>query len=193
MALLELAWISLRSPGGGTTRFPFSIVSFQATRAVGAFSLAWQAVSSIWTPGGEHRVPDDEPAARHPPAAAAPAAAPPGEDYDPRGVEVSPEELEAIREVQAQIRATPTIDVVANHAVQLFELALVYMGVASPPDEQGHVPAPDLVQAGVAIDAMAALVDGFGSRFSEHEQTLRDALSQIQMLYVQVADQSPTP
>ena len=108
-------------------------------------------------------------------------------------MEVSPEELEAIREVQAQIRATPAIDVVANHAVQLFELALVYMGVASPPDEQGRMPAPDLAQAGVAIDAMAALVDGFGSRFCEHEQTLRDALSQIQMLYVQVADQSPTP
>ena len=192
MALLELAWISLRSPGGGTTRFPFSIVSFQATRAVGAFSLAWRDEQHL---DAGRRAPSTRRRAggAAAPAAAAPAAAPPGEDYDPRGVEVSPEELEAIREVQAQIRATPAIDVVANHAVQLFELALVYMGVASPPDEQGRVPAPDLVQAGVAIDAMAALVDGFGSRFSEHEQTLRDALSQIQMLYVQVADQSPTP
>jgi hypothetical protein len=142
-------------------------------------------MSSIWTPGGEHRLPDDDPRA----GAAAPAPAPgPELEDDPGGVPVSAEELEAIREVQAQIRATPAIDIVANHAVQLFELSLVYMGVASPPDAQGRVPSADLVQAGVAIDAMAALVDGLGARFSEHEQTLRDALSQIQMLYVQVAD-----
>jgi hypothetical protein len=155
-------------------------------------------MSSIWTPGGEHRVPDDEPGRAAPAPASAPAPGGPAPDFeafedDAGAVQVSAEELEAIREVQAQIRATPAIDIVANHAVQLFELALVYMGVASPPDAQGRVPAPDLTQAGVAIDAMAALVDGLGSRFSEHEQTLHDALSQIQMLYVQVADQSPTP
>ncbi|HEY1739917.1 MAG TPA: hypothetical protein VGI86_14470 [Acidimicrobiia bacterium] len=157
-------------------------------------------MSSIWTPGGEHRLSDDEPGRA--PAAASPSSAPPAHasasasagDFDdgPSGPPVSAEELEAIREVQAQIRATPAIDIVANHAVQLFELSLVYMGVASPPDAQGRMPSADLVQAGVAIDAMATLVDGLGARFSEHEQTLRDALSQIQMLYVQVADSSPT-
>ncbi len=139
-------------------------------------------MSSLWTPGGEHRPPEEQPAEagfEAPGAATAPA------------VPVTPEELEAIREVQAQIRATPAIDVVANHAVQLFELALVYLGVAAPPDEQGRMPAPDLAQAGVAIDAMAALVDGFGPRLGEHEPTLHEALSQIQMLYVQVADAAP--
>jgi hypothetical protein len=40
----------------------------------------------------------------------------------------------------------------------------------------------------VAIDAMRALVDGLGPRLAEHEPTLRDALSQIQLLYVRVAD-----
>ena len=35
-----------------------------------------------------------------------------------------------MRQVQAQIRATPAVDIVANHVVQLFELALVYLGVA---------------------------------------------------------------
>ena len=94
-----------------------------------------------------------------------------------------------MREVHRQIRSTPAIDVVANHAVQLFELALVYLGVATPPDDDGRVPMPDLAQAGVAVDAMAVLVDGLGSRLGEHEQTLRDALSQIQMLYVRIAEQ----
>ncbi len=138
---------------------------------------------SIWTPGGEHEVPDE----REPldPSASAGGG-------DPRTVQVSQEELDAIREVQAQIRATPAIDIVANHAVQLFELAVVYLGVAAPPDDLGRVPAPDLAQAGVAIDAMAALVDSLGARFGEHEQTLRDALSNIQMIYVQVADTSPS-
>jgi hypothetical protein len=148
-------------------------------------------MSSLWTPGGEHRVPDDDPSAPQPYAPGPPPAqADEGDEADER-VQVSPEELEAIREVQAQIRATPAIDVIANHAVQLFELAVVYLGVASPPDAQGRVPAPDLAQAGVAIDAMTALVDGLGARFGVHEQTLRDALSQIQMLYVQIAEASP--
>lgn len=93
-----------------------------------------------------------------------------------------------MRQVQAQIRATPAAAIVANHVVQLFELALVYLGVATPPDDQGRIPAPDLAQAGVAIDAMTSLIDGLGPRYGEDEQTLRDALTQIQMIYVQVAD-----
>lgn len=138
-------------------------------------------MSSLWTPSGEHR-PRDEPAPG--PASgqpAGPAASGPGEAP-------TAEELEAVRQIQAQIRATPAAAVVANHAIQLFELALVYLGLASPPDEQGRIPMPDLAQAGVAIDAMAALVDGLGARYGDDEQTLRDALAQIQMLYVQVAD-----
>lgn len=100
----------------------------------------------------------------------------------------TPEEMEAVRQIQAQIRATPAAVVVANHVIQLFELAVVYLGVATPPDEHGRVPMPDLAQAGVAIDAMTALIDGLAARYGEDEQTLRDALAQIQMLYVQVAD-----
>lgn len=137
-------------------------------------------MSSLWTPSGEVPVEPDRPGQ---PGAAA--AAPP----EAEGPPPSAEEMEAVREVHARIRQTPAIDIVANHAIQLFELALVYLGVATPPDEQGRVPMPDLAQAGVAIDGMTALVDGLGNRFGEHEQALRDGLAQIQMLYVQVADQ----
>lgn len=136
-------------------------------------------MSTLWTPSGEHE-PEREPARDAPGGAAG---APP-EDAGPA---LSPEELEALRQVRAQIRATPAAAIVANHAVQLFELALVYLGVGAPPGE-GADAGPDLAQAGIAIDAMAALVDGLGVRLDEHEGTLRDALAQIQVLYAQIAD-----
>lgn len=136
-------------------------------------------MSSLWTPSGEHE-PAPQPAddgAGAPPdhlAAAEPA--------------LSAEELEALRQVRAQIRATPAAAIVANHAVQLFELALVYLGIGAPPATDANEPGPDLAQAGVAIDAMAALVDGLGVRLDDNEDTLRDALAQIQVLYAQIAD-----
>jgi hypothetical protein len=139
-------------------------------------------VSSLWTPSGEYR-PREEP------AAPAPGLTPPPASPGPSGPGApTAEEIEAVRQVQAQIRATPASAIVANHVVQLFELALVYLGVATPPDEQGRIPAPDLAQAGVAIDAMTALIDGLGPRYGEDEATLRDALAQIHLIYVQVAD-----
>ena len=52
----------------------------------------------------------------------------------------------------------------------------------------GSPPAPDLASAGLAIDAMAALVDGLGPRLGVHEEVLRDALTQAQMLFVEVSD-----
>lgn len=136
-------------------------------------------MSSLWTPSGEHE-PTPEPPGDG-------AASPPGDGED-AGPALSPDELEALRQVRAQIRATPASAIVANHAVQLFELALVYLGIGAPPDGDGSEQAPDLAQAGVAIDAMAALVDGLGARLDDNEGTLRDALAQIQVLYAQIAD-----
>jgi hypothetical protein len=149
-------------------------------------------VSSLWTPSGEYR-PREEPPGPGPgvtPPGPATGPAPPGPSSPggPGPGAPTAEEIEAVRQVQAQIRATPAAAIVANHVVQLFELALVYLGVATPPDEQGRIPAPDLAQAGVAVDAMTALIDGLGPRYGEDEATLRDALAQIQMIYVQVAD-----
>jgi hypothetical protein len=46
------------------------------------------------------------------------------------------------------------------------------------------------VQASIVIDAMAAIVDGLGPRLGEHEHTLRDALTQLQLLWVEIADES---
>jgi hypothetical protein len=140
-------------------------------------------VSSLWTPSGEHQPPDGPP---------------PGPGGDPPAPpDPSPEELEALREVHARLVATPVEDVIANHALGLWQVALVHLGVITPPhetgaDETGEPPVADLASAGLAIDAMAALVDGLGPRLGVHEEVLHDALTQAQMLFVEVSD-PPTP
>jgi hypothetical protein len=146
-------------------------------------------VSSIWTPSGEYQ-PNDEPDG---PDAGPPVGAPAGEAAEaggPGGGEISPEELEAMGRLHDQLRATPAIDVVANHVVQLFQLALVYLGAGVGGDDASGAPVADLVQASIVIDTMAAIVDGLGPRLAEHEQTLRDALTQLQLLWVEIADES---
>jgi hypothetical protein len=103
------------------------------------------------------------------------------------------EEVEALREVHTRLVATPVEDVVANHALGIWQLALVHLGVLTPPDGDRPSSAPNLAAAGFAIDALAALVDGLGARLGVHEQVLRDALSQAQMLFVDVSDEPREP
>jgi hypothetical protein len=149
------------------------------------------SVSSIWTPSGEYQ-PSEEP--EGPGSGSSPAAAPDGEasalDEPIAGEPITPEELEAMRRLHEQLRATPAVDVVANHVVQLFQLALVYLGAGAAPADAATPPVADLVQASIVIDTMAAIVDGLGPRLVEHEDTLRDALTQLQLLWVQIADES---
>jgi len=122
-------------------------------------------MSGLWTPGGD----EPQPAA-------------------PAGAEPSVEEVEALRELHARLKATPVADVIVNHAIGIWQLALVHLGVVTPPDAEGRPPTPDLAAAGLAIDALAALVDGLGERLGEGEQMLREALGQAQMLFVEVAE-----
>ncbi len=134
-------------------------------------------MSGLWTPGsGDPREPSSTPD---------------GAPTGPTG-ESSPaptaEELEAVRELHERLAATPVADVIVNHAIGIWQLALVHLGVVTPPDEQGVRPAPDLAAAGLAIDALAALVDGLVDRLGDGEPMLRDALLQAQMLYVEIAD-----
>jgi hypothetical protein len=141
-------------------------------------------VSSIWTPSGEYQ-PAEEP------RGAEPGTPESGSDVTPGdGGPVTPEELEALRRLHEQLRATAAVDIVANHVVQLFQLALVYLGAGAAPEDAAAAPAADLVQASIVIDTMAAIVDGLGPRLVQHEQTLRDALTQLQLLWVEIADES---
>src|SRR3954447_5032936 len=98
-------------------------------------------MSGLWTPGAGDPEPGPDQTAQPEP-------------------EPSPEEVAALRELHAQLAATPVEDVIVNHAFGIWQLALVHLGVVTPPDEQGRTPAPNLAAAGLAIDALAVLVDG---------------------------------
>jgi hypothetical protein len=122
-------------------------------------------VSSLWTPSGEH---EPEPEEASPP----PAAGGPGPD---------PELAQELDQLRDQLAATPVADILANHAVGLWQLAIVHL----VPEAQTP---PRLDEAQLAIDAMAALVEGLGARLGEHEGPLRDALAQLRIAYVQVTE-----
>ncbi len=143
-------------------------------------------MSTLWTPGGEVPV-GDRPSGSAPaghegapdPSVADAAAAPEGFDLD----SLSPEEREQaeqyIRELaesRERLRSVPASVVVANHAMGLYELAALHL--ASQP--------PNFTEATVAIDALGALLDGMKGRLDEPEATLREAMSQIRMAFVQL-------
>jgi hypothetical protein len=123
-------------------------------------------VSTLWTPGGEND--PDEPEST---ATTADAAAGGPED------EAAREQLRALREQLAQ---TPVADIVANHAIGLWELALLHLSA-----EEGT--APDLEEAQLAIDGVAALVEGLEGRLGRHQEPLREALAQLRLAFVEIS------
>lgn len=142
-------------------------------------------MSSLWTPGGEHEVPrprPSEPAAA--PAGAAGAAAP---DLDPETeaalAAMSPEEraqaeqmIAEMAQARAEIAGTPAAVVVANHAMGLYELAAIHLSQQPP----------NLPEASVAVDALAALTRALEGRLGDNEATLNQALNQLQMAFVEL-------
>ncbi len=142
-------------------------------------------MSGLWTPGSGEPADDPAPTDGIPDLGAVLGAgsAPPGAEPPPTA-----EELAAVRELHDRLASTPVADVIVNHAIGIWQLALVHLGVVTPPDEQGRRPEPNLAAAGLAIDALAALVDGLTDRLGEGEDMLRDALRQVQMLFVEIAD-----
>ncbi len=88
------------------------------------------------------------------------------------------EELaQQLAEAREQIARTPAAVVVANHAMGLYELGAIHLSQQPP----------NLEEARLAIDALGVLVDGLKDRLGDNEATLRDALHQIRMAFVQVS------
>jgi hypothetical protein len=87
--------------------------------------------------------------------------------------------------VRAEVRATPVRDLVANHAIGLWQLALIHLALG---EEGGE---PDLAEAKLAVDALAALVEGVGDDLGDHGPTLRDALTSLRLAYVQRSGDGP--
>lgn len=142
---------------------------------------------SLWTPGGEHEVPRQSPAE-------SPAGAPaddPALDLDPETAAaldaMSPEEraqaeqmIAEMAEARAEIANTPAAVVVANHAMGLYELAAIHLSQQPP----------NLPEAGVAVDALAALTKALEGRLGQNEATLNQALGQLQMAFVELTRRS---
>jgi hypothetical protein len=86
------------------------------------------------------------------------------------------EAQDAIADARRRLAEIPADVVVTNHAMGLYELAAIHL--SNDP--------PDLVSAALAIDALGALVDGLGDRLGPETPTLRDALANIRVAFVQV-------
>lgn len=156
-------------------------------------------MSSLWTPDGEHQVPR-EPTPEEPAGVTTP-----GEDpsaatsTDPSadtlraaaeaiGVDLdslSDEERDQLRaelaemmRVRREVAATPAAEMLTNHMMRLFDLATIYL--------EGDPPA--FSEASTVIEAFRAVLDALGDRLGDSETTLREALGQLQMLFVQVKE-----
>lgn len=97
--------------------------------------------------------------------------------------EIDPEAAEAVMaemaEVRRQLSQVPAAVVVANHAMGLYELGAIHLSQEPP----------NIPEAKVAIDAFGLLVEGLQGRLGEAEPTLRDALGQIRLAFVQLSQQ----
>ncbi len=138
---------------------------------------------SLWTPDGDHPVPPR-------PAPAPPESAPLRSDQAPPYGDLPPEEQARLAAMQAEMEevrrellAAPAAVVVANHAMGMYELAAIHL-MSEP---------PQLVEASLAVDALAALVEGLEGRLGDAEPTLRDALGQLRAAYLDVHNRAGTP
>jgi hypothetical protein len=132
---------------------------------------------SLWTPGGEHPVDRDGDAGGAPGS---------GSSGGPGGVGgpqlTAEQQLEAeqiateMAEVRAQLAQVPAAQVVANHAMGCWELAAIHLSNQPPRFEEAQV----------AIDAFGALVEVLDGKLGADEATLRDALAQLRLAFVQV-------
>lgn len=125
-------------------------------------------MSSLWTPGGE--VPVDR--GRGGPASAPPPDAGPAPE--------NADDAAMAAELRRYLLEAPAQEVVVQHAVGLYELAALHLSQ----------PEPRLPDARLAIDALRTLVEGLDERLGDAGRQLRDLLPQLQMAFVQLADQA---
>lgn len=158
-------------------------------------------MSSLWTPDGEHQVPPEPPAQEPADTAGGPD---PGEPQQSNAAEASADTLRAAAQalgvdldsmddaereqlrselaemmrVRREVAATPAADMLTNHMMRLFDLATIYLE-ADP---------PAFSDASTVIEAFRAMLDGLEERLGDSQGTMREALGQLQMLFVQVKD-----
>jgi hypothetical protein len=131
---------------------------------------------TLWTPDGERPVPR--------PGDPAPEPTPATEGLPDDLSDLSPEDRAQLEAMQAELEdvrkdllQAPASVVIANHAMGIYELAAIHLTASEP----------QLPQAVLAIDALAALVEGLEGRLGEAEPTLREALAQLRAAYLEVS------
>jgi hypothetical protein len=85
-------------------------------------------------------------------------------------------EFDEAREIE-YLRSTPVETVLGNHLFVLLQLATVHLA-ATP---------PNLASAQLVIDAVAAMLQATGERLGEHVALYRNALAEVQQVYVRAA------
>ena len=100
------------------------------------------------------------------------------EEPDPTPEELSPEQEQMLRQMEEEMRRVRVQDLVAQSVVSILNLS--YRRIAKE-DER------DLEQARVGIDAVRGLVEVLDA---ESQTEIRNALSQVQMLYAQAAGEA---
>src|SRR3954468_23331353 len=131
---------------------------------------------SLWTPDGEHRVEREDPSVEDDVSADFVSGDDPLAGMSPEEREQALAMAQEMDEARRQLASVPAAVVVANHAMGLYELAAIHL--SSQP--------PAFSEAQVAIDGMSAIIDGLEGRLGENEPTIRDALRQLQMAFVQL-------
>lgn len=137
---------------------------------------------SLWTPDGERPVqPAQQPG---PDQTSTGPGAPPvdlagDEELTPEQEEQARAMAHELAEARTRLLETEVSTVLTNHAFGIYELAAIHLTA----DE------PKMVEAQLAIDALAALVENLSGRLGEQESTLVDALHQLRMAFVQRTSQ----
>ena len=114
--------------------------------------------------------------------------------HDPADVETTPDSVDeaadpiadaqaAIDDTRRRVAEAPPEVVITNHVMGLYELAAIHLS-----SDQPNLPA-----ASLAIDAVACLVDGLGERLGPDVATLRDALANIRLAFVQIKSRPQAP
>ena len=97
---------------------------------------------------------------------------------------------EEIRALEAEMEKLTVDDVLLQTAITLVNLGARKAGLAAPPGEQE--PKRDLAQTRDAIEAARAIVPLLEQRHPEEVAPLKNALSQLQMAFVQLSGGAPT-
>jgi hypothetical protein len=97
-------------------------------------------------------------------------------ELDQESIDAMEEAQRAMDESRERLASVPAEVVITNHVMGLYELAAIHLS-ANP---------PELAQSALAIDALACLVDGLGDRMGPEAPTMRDALNNIRLAFVQI-------